>query len=143
MTLSRQALVTANGLGLAASAALAVVGVGRPGFSTSRRDDGSLARFWSASSGVRTWGLLAGLISSSLRAGEPSADLLEVAGLVQLGDAALGVWQRNAGMTVLPALMGVVHLQTARILRGEKLDRSVRRQRPRRAAGRSRVPHLG
>ncbi len=35
---------------------------------------------------------------------------------MQLGDAALGLRQRNGFMAIAPAVMGVIHLSTARVL---------------------------
>jgi len=46
-------------------------------------------------------------------------------------DAGLGVWQRNLRMTVLPAVLGVVHLGTARVL---TIGSSAAALRPRSAA---------
>jgi len=63
---------------------------------------------------VRTWAITAPILAEITRGGRPSPELLTVAGLVQLGDAALGVWQGNASMAVLPAAMGVIHLRSAR-----------------------------
>ncbi len=39
-----------------------------------------------------------------------------MAGLVQHGDSALGVQQRKPDMTLAPAVMGVLHLASARWL---------------------------
>ena len=80
----------------------------------------ALVRYWSASSAVRTWALTGYLGWAATRGKQPSAELLTVAGLIQLGDAALGVWQRNPRMATLPALMGVVHLAGAAALRGRR-----------------------
>jgi len=62
-----------------------------------------------------------GLVRPSyVEAGAASPELLTVAGLVQLGDSALGIRQRNASMTLAPAAMGLVHLASARVLRADQ-----------------------
>lgn len=106
----------ANGLGLAAAAVFAAVGVVRPNFSDPDESEHSLTRFWAASSAVRTWAMAGGLAMAARRDQRPSPELLAVAGFVQLGDSVLGVWQRNARMAMLPALMAIVHLRSARAL---------------------------
>lgn len=69
-----------------------------------------------ASSAVRTCGFTAPLLVGFARGGRPAPQLLVAAGIVQLMDAGLGLWQRNPPMAVLPAAMGLVHLASARIL---------------------------
>lgn len=105
-----------NGLGIAAAAVFAGAGVARPNYSKPPASAKSLIAFWSASSAVRTWALTLGYLTPLARGERPSSDLLRVAGLVQLGDSALGIWQRNPRMAVFPALMGLVHLRCARSL---------------------------
>ncbi|MDQ2811633.1 MAG: hypothetical protein M3Z75_07070 [Actinomycetota bacterium] len=56
------------------------------------------------------------LLAALVRQRRLSPELLTVAGLVQLGDSALGIRQHNPRMTLAPALMGIVHLATARRL---------------------------
>jgi len=65
---------------------------------------------------VRTCAVTAPLLGSVLLRGRAAPELLAVAGLVQLGDSALGVWQRKPDMTLAPAVMGVLHLASARWL---------------------------
>jgi hypothetical protein len=105
-----------NGLGIAAAAVFAGAGVARPGYSKPRASPESLTAFWAASSAVRTWALTLGYLAPLARGERPSSDLLRVAGLVQVGDSAIGIWQRNPRMAVFPALMGFAHLRGARIL---------------------------
>jgi hypothetical protein len=74
------------------------------------------AQFWAASSAVRTWAVTVPLLAALAQQGRPAPQLLVVAGLIQLGDSALGAWQRKPDMTVAPALMGLIHLSSARVL---------------------------
>jgi len=63
----------------------------------------------------------------------PSPQLVAAAGMVQLGDAVLGLRQRNVFMSVAPAVMGVIHLVTARALSrssGTERFRQGRRRQP-------------
>ena len=113
-----------NGAGVVAAAAFAGIGLVRRGFANPKASEVALAKYWSASSAVRTWALTCCLGWAAARSKHPSAELLAVAGLVQLGDAALGSWQRNPRMATLPALMGVVHLASAAWLRGVARNRS-------------------
>ena len=114
---TRKALLIANGLGVAAAAAVAAVGVRQPGYADSAERVTPLAEFWTASSAVRTWALAGPLLFALTRPDSGSrSGLLLAAGLVQCGDAALGVRQRNLAMTVAPAIMGTVHLFSARVL---------------------------
>ncbi|MDQ2894326.1 MAG: hypothetical protein M3Y09_01560 [Actinomycetota bacterium] len=102
-----------NALGLAAAAVFAAVGVVRPNFSDPGGSEQSLTRFWAASSAVRTWAMAGGLATAIRRDQRASPELLAVAAL---GDSALGVWQRNVRMAMVPALMAIVHLRSARVL---------------------------
>ncbi len=114
---ARTALLIANGLGAVAAAAFAAVGVRQPGYVDSAERVTPLAEFWTASSAVRTWALAGPLVFALTRPDSGSrSGLLLAAGLVQCGDAALGVRKRNPGMTVAPAIMGAVHLVSARVL---------------------------
>lgn len=65
---------------------------------------------------MRTWAVTGPLLVGMARGGRPAPQLLLAAGLIQVMDAGLGVWQRNPPMAVLPAAMGLVHLGTAAIL---------------------------
>lgn len=56
------------------------------------------------------------VVAGAARDVPPAPELSAAAGLVQLGDAGLGVWQRNLPMAVLPAVLGVFHLASARLL---------------------------
>lgn len=111
----------ANAVGASASAVFAVVGLVRPGYvHPGYVHPGSsvspLAKFWAASSAGRTLAITGPLLFGIAHGGRPAPPLLVTAGIVQLMDAGLGVWQRNAPMAVLPATMGLVHLATARAL---------------------------
>ena len=113
---ARSAALVVNGLGVAAAAAFATTGLARPDFPRPAESVSSLTRFWSAAAAVRTWSLAAPLLIALVRTRRPAPELLTVAGLVQLGDSALGIWQRNPRMAVFPAAMGLVHLTSARCL---------------------------
>ena len=113
---SRRAVLMVNGLGVAAAAAFATTGLARPDYARPGASASSLTRFWSAASAVRTWSVAAPLLTALVRRRRPAPALLTVAGLVQLGDSALGIWQRNPRMAVFPAAMGLVHLSSARLL---------------------------
>lgn len=113
---ARDAVLAANAVGAAAAALFAGLGLARPSYMQSGSSSSSLTQFWAASSAIRTVGITAPLLAGIIRGGHPAPQLLEVAGLVQLGDAALGVWQRNPRMAVLPTGMGLLHLASARLL---------------------------
>ncbi len=112
----RSALLAVNAVGAATSVVFSVVGLGRPQYVQPMSSASPLTQFWAASSAVRTWAVTAPLLAAIVRGRQPVPQLIVVAGLVQLMDAGLGVWQRNLRMTVLPAVLGVVHLGTARVL---------------------------
>lgn len=112
----RSAVLLVNGVGIAAAAAFATTGLARPNYARPAASVSSLTRFWSAASAVRTWSLAAPLLIALVRERRSAPELLRVAGLVQLGDSALGIWQRNLRMAVVPAAMGLVHLKSARLL---------------------------
>ena len=105
-----------NAVGASASAVFSVVGLARPGYVQPGSSPSPLTQFWAASSAVRTWAITAPLLVGIARGGRAAPQLLVVAGIVQLTDAGLGLWQRNPPMAVLPAVMGVVHLASARVL---------------------------
>ena len=109
-------LIALNAAGAAAAAVFAAFGAARPGYIESEKGPGSPAGFWAASSAVRTWAITIPLLAALIRQRRPSPELLAVAGLVQLGDSALGIRQHNPRMTLAPALMAIVHLATARRL---------------------------
>ncbi len=109
-------LLAVNAVGASASAVFAVVGLVRPGYVQPGSSVSPLAKFWSASSAGRTLVITGPLLLGIARGGRPAPQLLVTAGIVQLVDAGLGVWQRNASMAALPAAMGLVHLATARVL---------------------------
>ena len=109
-------LIVLNAAGAAAAAAFAAVGAARPGYIDSEKGPSSAAGFWAASSAVRTWAITIPLLAALVRHGRLSPELLTVAGLIQLGDSALGIRQHNPRMTLAPALMGIIHLATARRL---------------------------
>lgn len=109
-------MLAANAVGASASAVFAAVGLVRPGYVQPGSRTSPLAEFWAASSAVRTWAVTGSLLAGIVRGGRPAPQLLVAAGVVQLMDAGLGVWQRNPPMAVLPAAMGLVHLASARVL---------------------------
>ncbi len=111
-----QVVVGVNAVGAMAAAAFAARGVLRPEYVSPERSSNSLADFWAVSSAVRTWAVTVPLLGGVVVTGRVMPQLLMVAGLVQLGDSALGVWQRKADMAVAPAVMGLVHLASARLL---------------------------
>lgn len=113
---ARGPLVALNALGAGASLGFAVRGLLRPAYVQPSSGSTPLAAFWAASSAVRTACVTVPLLGSMLLRGRVSPELLAVAGSVQLGDAALGVWQRKPDMAMAPALMGLVHLASARHL---------------------------
>jgi len=113
---ARSGLLAVNAVGVTAAAVFAAVGVHRPAFGQPGSVTSSLTGFWAVSSAVRTWAVSAPLLLGIVRGGRPAPQLLVVAGLVQLGDAALGVRQHNPRMTALPAVMGLVHLASSRLL---------------------------
>ncbi len=109
----------ANIAGATAAAVFAGIGLARPNHVLPGSSRSPLVDFWAASSAVRTWAIAVPLLVGMRHGRKPAPELLAVAGLVQLGDAALGLWQRNASMAVLPTAMGIVHLESARRL-GER-----------------------
>ncbi len=113
----RTVLLVVNGLGVVAAAVFAAAGVRRPGYVVTGEQATPLAHFWATSSAVRTWALAGTLIPALARSDSRDRSVLLVtAGLVQLGDAALGVGQHDPAMTTGPVIMGVVHLLSARAL---------------------------
>ena len=108
-----KALRVLNGTGLVVASGFAAVGTIRPAMARGGTSPESSTEFWAGSSGVRTFAITLPLLASLVR-GRPDSGLLVAAGLVQVGDAVLGLRERNAAMALLPALMGAVHLITAR-----------------------------
>lgn len=109
-------MLTGNALGAAAAAAFGAAGLVRPGYVQPGSSLSGLTQFWAASSAVRTWAIAAPLLLGIVRGGRPTPQLLTVAGLMQLGDSGLGMWQRNVRMALLPAAMGLIHIGSARLL---------------------------
>jgi len=86
-----------------AAAVFAAAGVRRPGYVVTGGQATPLAHFWATSSAVRTWALAGTLIPALARSDSRDRSVLLVtAGLVQLGDAALGVGQHDPAMTTAP-----------------------------------------
>ena len=102
--------------GAGAATAFAFRGWRRPAYVAPGSPPGALTDFWAASSAVRTLAVTVPLLVEVAGTGRLRPHLLTVAGLVQLGDSALGVWQRKVDMAVAPAVMGTIHLATARHL---------------------------
>ena len=109
-------LIALNAAGAAAATVFAAFGSVRPDYIDREKGPNSPAGFWAASSAVRTWAITIPLLTALVRQGRLNPELLTVAGLIQLGDSALGIRQHNPRMTLAPALMGIVHLATARRL---------------------------
>jgi hypothetical protein len=109
---SRAALLVLNGAGALIATGFAAAGLARP--SIAEPQSGG-----AASSAVRTFAITGPLLTSLLTHRGPSPQILTAAGIVQLGDAALGLRQRNTFMTLAPAVMGAIHLITARALSAE------------------------
>lgn len=104
----------ANARGALASAVFAVVGLQRPSYVLPGHETGPLAAFWAQAAAARSVPLACVLLAELRRKRSRSLPgLLLVAGLVQAADAALGVRQRNAGMTLAPAGLAALHLLTA------------------------------
>lgn len=109
-------MLLANGVGAAAAAVFAGAGLARPNYVETGSASSSLSEFWAASSALRTWAITAPLLGELVLKRRATPQLLIAAGVVQLGDSALGIRQRNPGMTLGPATMGLVHLASARVL---------------------------
>ena len=111
-----RSVVALNVAGLAVSAVFTVRGLRRP--ETAVPDGGApeAADFWSEFAAARTLPLTGLLAVQLLRSNSSTAlpALLAVAGVAQLGDAVIGARRSNRPMTIAPALMGAVHLVSAR-----------------------------
>ncbi len=112
----RRAVTFVNAAGVVAAATFATTGLARPNYIDDQIATTPLTQFWAASSAVRSWAVATIFFGSIVRGPSPSAETLALAGLVQLGDSALGVWQHNRRMTIAPALMGAAHLASALLL---------------------------
>jgi hypothetical protein len=108
-------LLAVNGIGILVASAFSARGFVKPNFSEPDEQSTPLARFWSASSAVRTVSIAIPMLAGIARQ-RPVGGTLLTAGLVQLGDSALGVWRRNPQMAIAPAVMGAIHLVSARLL---------------------------
>lgn len=115
---TRTILLVVNGVGALIATGFAGAGLARPSIAEPDSDakSNTLSAFWAASSAIRTWAITGPLLVSLLTRRGPSPQIVTAAGVVQLGDAALGLRQRNTFMTIAPAVMGVIHLITARTL---------------------------
>ena len=115
---TRTALLALNATGALVAAGFAAGGLIRPSIAEHRSvsDTTALTQFWAASSAIRTLAVSGPLLVALSTNRSPSPQILTAAGITQLGDALLGIRQRNAFMTTAPAVMGVVHLVTARVL---------------------------
>lgn len=107
-------LLALNAVGAAAALGFAVRGLYSPDYIQPAQTTTPLTSFWAASSAVRTCAVTAPLLASVLLRQGAAPEMLAVAGLIQLGDSALGVWQRKPAMTLAPAVMGALHLASAR-----------------------------
>lgn len=113
---TKRSLFLLNAVGATISAAFAARGVIRPEYVQPTQAGSPLASFWAASSAVRSWAITVPLVGSLAVTGRAAPQLFAAAGLAQLGDSALGIWQRKIDMAVVPAAMGLVHLASARLL---------------------------
>ncbi|MER6068241.1 hypothetical protein ABT187_05165 [Streptomyces sp. NPDC001817] len=108
-------LIAANGLASLASAGFCVAGMFRPGLAL---PEGMAVNggthLYANAYGARAIPLAA-VTLALLGMGDRSAvaPVLAVAGLAQIGDSAIGVQQRNKGMTICAGLLGVLHLASA------------------------------
>ncbi len=109
-------MLAANGVGAAAAAVFAAVGLARPGYVEADSSSSSVSEFWAASSALRTWAITVPLLVELVRKRRLTPQLLLAAGLVQVGDSVLGIRQRNPSMIVAPAAMSLIHLASARAL---------------------------
>ncbi len=121
---ARDALLVVNAVGASASTVFSVLGLARPSYVQQGSTSSPLAQFWAASSAVRTWAVTGPLLAQIARGKRPTPELLVAAGIVQLLDAGLGVWQRKPAMAVLPAVMGLTHLASARTQAGSAASAS-------------------
>ena len=114
----RTTLLVVNGAGAVVAAGFGAAGLARPSIAGhgSAEEPNGLTGFWAASSAIRSWAVAGPLLAALLARRTPSPQLLVAAGIVQLGDATLGLRQRNAFMTVAPAVMGAIHLTTASVV---------------------------
>ncbi|MGI3783429.1 MAG: hypothetical protein ACRYG2_21915 [Janthinobacterium lividum] len=114
----RAILLVLNGAGALIATGFAGAGLARPSIADPRSasETNVVTRFWAASSAIRTWAVAVPLLASLPTQRGPSPHIITAAGIVQLGDAALGLRQRNILMTLAPAVMGAIHLVTARAL---------------------------
>lgn len=110
-----------NGAGALIATGFAAAGLARPAIAEPHSGGGTnaLTRFWAASSAIRTVAITGPLLTSLLTQRASSPQIVSAAGIVQLGDALLGLRQRNVFMALAPAAMGAIHLITARALRME------------------------
>lgn len=112
----RASVLALNGAAILLSTAAAVGSTGvRP--TAAEAGFGRSTRFWTVASGIRT-ASIAVPVAASLAAGRPSRGLLVAAGLVQLGDGALGVRSRTWPLVAGSAVQAALHLGTALRLRG-------------------------
>ena len=100
--------------GVVAATLFALAGLSRPGMFPTGATPDSATRFWAASSAVRTWAVTGPLLAAVATRRPVPPELLRAAAFVQLGDAVVGIWQRNPSMTVAPAAMAWWHLRSAR-----------------------------
>lgn len=108
-------LLAVNGIGMLVASSFSARGFVSPNFAEPEQPSTPLARFWSASSAVRTWSIAVPMLAGLARQ-RPVGGMLVTAGLVQLGDSALGISRRDLQMTIAPAIMGAIHLVSARLL---------------------------
>ncbi|MGW4380151.1 hypothetical protein [Kitasatospora sp. NPDC004531] len=109
------ALLVANAVAALLGAGAAVAGVIRPGLVLAAGEPITAGtRLYVRAYAVRAVPL--GVVAALVLAAGPRAaawPLLVVAGLAQVGDAAIGVRQRNVGMAVGAGAAAVLHLATA------------------------------
>ncbi len=106
------ALTVLNVAALLSATLFSAAALRRPGLVRSGRRDRPLPTVLAAASAGRTWSITVPLLVAILRRRPPSRQLLISAGLIQLGDTAVNVWQRSP-QAAAPAVMSALHLVSA------------------------------
>lgn len=101
-----------NVAALLSATVFSAAALGRPALVQSGGRNRPLPRVLAAAAAGRTWAVTAPLIVGILRRRPPSRQLLIAAGLFQLGDATINVWQRSP-RAAAPGVMSALHLVSA------------------------------